>query len=103
MGKSRLIPSSAAKMYQVFGARTYANARGPKPLYAVSANMSAAGGEPEDGKVVDEEAMEVDEVKDEKMGLYPWMVLGITVLVRVMVQWQRSIFSYAYGFTGTGA
>ena len=50
-----------------------------------------------------DEEKPIQEVKEEdKMGLYPWLVLGITVLVRVMVQWQRSIFSYAYGYTGTG-
>lgn len=43
-----------------------------------------------------------EEKEEVKLGLYPWLVLGITVLVRVMVQWQRSIFSYAYGYTGTG-
>lgn len=56
--------------------------------------MNAAGATSE-GEPIKEE-------KEEKFGLYPWLVLGITVLVRVMVQWQRSIFSYAYGFTGTG-
>lgn len=90
------------RMSSVQGARTYANRRGPQPLHAVSANMTASGDASEKGyeEVDEEEAMEVKE--EEKMGLYPWMVLGITVLVRVMVQWQRSIFSYAYGFTGTG-
>lgn len=94
---------SGIKMSSVQGARTYANRRGPQPLYAVSANMAMSDGTPdkdESEEVTDEIAIQPKE--EEKMGLYPWMVLGITVLVRVMVQWQRSIFSYAYGFTGTG-
>lgn len=36
------------------------------------------------------------------MGLYPWFVLLFVVLVRVMVQSQRAIFSFAYGYTGLG-
>lgn len=79
-----------------YGGRNYVS-RGPMPLYATSKNM-VAGVDPDS----DDEDMEEEPVVEEKMGIYPWMVLGITVLVRVMVQWQRSIFSYAYGFTGTG-
>ena len=37
-----------------------------------------------------------------EMGLYPWFVLLFVVLVRVMVQSQRAIFSFAYGYTGLG-
>mmetsp|Transcript_8363 Transcript_8363/g.13979 ORF Transcript_8363/g.13979 Transcript_8363/m.13979 type:complete len:210 (+) Transcript_8363:758-1387(+) len=36
------------------------------------------------------------------MGWRPWAVLACTIMIRVMVQWQRSVFSYAYGYTGTG-
>ena len=32
-----------------------------------------------------EDEPEKEEKQEEKMGLYPWAVLGITVLVRVMV------------------
>ena len=76
--------------------------RGPQALRAVSANMAESNLERNDDVSDEDEEPMADPVVNEKMGLYPWMVLGITVLVRVMVQWQRSIFSYAYGFTGTG-
>ena len=44
-----------------------------------------------------------EEKAGNKMGLYPWFVLLFVVLVRVMVQSQRAIFSFAYGYTGIGA
>ena len=54
----------------------------------------------------DTAGMEQDEIEEEevkpKFGIRAWVVLAIAVLVRVMVQWQRSIFSFAYGYTGTG-
>lgn len=34
---------------------------------------------------------------------YSWVVLAFVVFVRVMVQSQRAIFSFAYGYTGLGA
>lgn len=49
----------------------------------------------EDGEAVEEEPKP-------KFTMYAWFVLAIVALVRVMVQWQRSIFSFAYGYTGTG-
>lgn len=35
-------------------------------------------------------------------GWYAWLVLAFVVFVRVMVQSQRAIFSFAYGYTGLG-
>lgn len=84
-----------------FGGKNYVS-RGPQALHAVSANMAESTPERDDDVSDEDEEPMQDPVVQEKMGLYPWLVLGITVLVRVMVQWQRSIFSYAYGFTGTG-
>jgi len=43
-----------------------------------------------------------DEVKP-KFGVRAWVVLAIAMIIRVMVQWQRSIFSFAFGYTATGA
>ena len=72
-----------------------ASSRGPTALYATKKDLVVSS-------FNDDEDAEVEPAADTKLGLYPWVVLGITVLVRVMVQWQRSIFSYAYGYTGTG-
>ena len=49
----------------------------------------------EDAEIVDEEKP--------KVGLYSWFVLMIILLIRVAYQWQRSIFSYCYGYAGLGA
>ena len=38
-----------------------------------------------------------------KFGLRAWLVLAMVIMVRVMVQSQRAIFSFAYGYTGVGA
>ena len=50
------------------------------------------------------ETSEVSEEKekDGKLPLYSWAVLGIILAVRICYQWQRSIFSYCYGYSGTG-
>ena len=49
-----------------------------------------------------EEEKAGEEASKPKFGPYAWLVLSIAVLIRVMVQWQRSIFSYVYGYTGVG-
>ena len=45
---------------------------------------------------------ESQNVAAEELGLRTFSVLLILVSVRMMVHWQRSIFSYAYGYTGVG-
>ena len=37
-----------------------------------------------------------------KFGLYSWFVLSIILGIRILYQWQRSIFSYCYGYKGLG-
>ena len=37
-----------------------------------------------------------------KFGPYSWFVLTIILGIRVLYQWQRSIFSYCYGYKGLG-
>ena len=73
MGSKRMMGGS--KIYGKFSAGAYATRRGPQPLYATM-NTAATASEDEPEK---------EEKQEEKMGLYPWAVLGITVLVRVMV------------------
>lgn len=43
-----------------------------------------------------------EEEKQIKVTNYSWTVLGAIVAVRVCYQWMRAIFSYSYGYTGTG-
>jgi len=40
--------------------------------------------------------------EDPKFSNYSWVVLAIIVAVRIVYQWYRSIFSYCYGYVGTG-
>ena len=35
-----------------------------------------------------------------KFGPYSWVVLAILAATRICFQWQRSVFSYSYGYTG---
>jgi MFS family permease len=51
---------------------------------------------------VSESDEEIEEEKP-KFGIRAWVVLLIAALVRCLVQWQRSVFSFAFGYTGTGA
>lgn len=51
----------------------------------------------------DIEASDEKPAEDKKGGLYPWIVLAIMLSIRVAYQWQRSLFSYCYGYTGLGA
>lgn len=37
-----------------------------------------------------------------KLTNYSWIVLGAICAVRICYQWMRAIFSYSYGYTGTG-
>lgn len=37
-----------------------------------------------------------------KIGAYGWFVMAVILAIRVVYQWQRSIFSYSYGYTGLG-
>lgn len=46
--------------------------------------------------------MEEEEYPKPKFGTYSWFILAIIVAIRVCFQWQRSIFSYSYGYTGVG-
>lgn len=83
------------------------------PQRAQFARMSTAlnatkdGEEPEvDPEVTAETEVTVVEEKpkeEEKVGLYSWFVLAVLVAIRVIYQWQRSIFSYSYGYKGIGA
>ena len=52
--------------------------------------------------VPEQDKESLEDKEKPKFGLYSWLVLAIVVLVRVMVQSQRAIFSFAYGYTGTG-
>ena len=52
-------------------------------------------------ETVASEAKVVEEKKPE-FGTYSWFVLALIVAVRIVYQWQRSIFSYCYGYKGTG-
>ena len=40
--------------------------------------------------------------KQNTVPVYSWFVLGVLVAIRVIYQWQRSIFSYSYGYKGIG-
>lgn len=52
------------------------------------------------------EGLEDDDVKPieekKKFGAYSWFILLVAVLIKVIIQWHRSFFSYAYGYTGVG-
>lgn len=37
-----------------------------------------------------------------KIGSYSWFVMLMILAIRIVYQWQRSIFSYSYGYTGLG-
>lgn len=83
-GLSRNKMVGGIKMKSKYGGQNYVS-RGPQALRAVSTNMAESTPERDDDvSDEDEEPME-DPVVKEEMGLYPWLVLGITVLVRVMV------------------
>lgn len=43
---------------------------------------------------------EPEEKKENKLNKYSWLVLFILVAIRIAYQWQRSVLSYAYGYTG---
>jgi hypothetical protein len=47
-------------------------------------------------------ATEVKTEEPKKVTTYSWFVLAILVAIRVIYQWQRSIFSYSFGYKGVG-
>ena len=49
------------------------------------------------------ELEETDTKKDGKLPMYSWLVLCIILAIRICYQWQRSIFSYTYGYKGIGS
>jgi hypothetical protein len=65
------------------------------PLYAIAPGKESYQDESKDGDDVDDE-------KPKFKGIYPWIILSLAFAVRILYQWQRTIFSYAYGYTGTG-
>jgi hypothetical protein len=64
------------------------------PLRAVDKGRESYEGIPE----YDEN----DDAKKKKFGAYSWFILLVAVLIKVIIQWHRSFFSYAYGYTGVG-
>ena len=67
-------------------------------LTVMRASAQDLTGDTEDGN----KPIEATEQKA-KIGAYSWFVMMIILLVRIVYQWERTIFSYSYGYTGLGA
>ena len=70
--------------------------------------MNAANDDVTDITAVDEDkddcVIETQEELNERKfkPLYAYFVLFITLIARIMVQWQRKGINYSYGYTGLG-
>lgn len=95
------------------GVRNFQRALGANPR-AQFARMSTALNATKDDMDADKQDLDVTAETTEsvakpvvveppkEVGLYSWFVLAILVSIRVIYQWQRSIFSYSYGYKGIG-
>jgi len=66
---------------------------------ALNATPDGTNDETKSEDKVEETPAKTEEVKFTN---YSWFVLALIVSVRIVYQWQRSIFSYCYGYQGTG-